>query len=139
MRDRRLTQSARVEDTPERRVGFPILLPLHPLTVAEANQFLIFQKQAVSAMGWRPSLSKKDVQWWSALMIDGSVLEGGRVILQGWPPGGVASGKMNLTLLYRELRVYGLDIDDTGHHSNNIGMRRPCWRKMIETPAHAHT
>lgn len=93
-------------------------------------------------MDWRPGLSKKDVQWWkwdTALLIDGRVPEGARVILQRRPPVGAASGKMNLTLLYRELRVYGLDIDDTGHHSNNIGMRRPCWRKMIETPAHAHT
>jgi hypothetical protein len=112
------------------------------LTVAQANQFLIVQKQAVSAMDWRPGLSKKDVQWWkwdTALMIDGSVPEGARVILQWRPPVGAASGKMNLTLLYRELRVYGIDLDDAGRHSNKIGMGRPYWRKMIDTPAHEHT
>jgi hypothetical protein len=30
------------------------------LTVAEGNQFLVVQKQAVSAMDWRPGLSKED-------------------------------------------------------------------------------
>ncbi|MBN8451265.1 MAG: hypothetical protein J0M13_20130 [Candidatus Accumulibacter sp.] len=85
-------------------------------------------------------MSKKDVQWWkwdTALLIDGRVPEGARVILQRRPPVGAASGKMNLTLLYRELRVYGIDLDDSGPHSNT-GMGRPYWHKMIETPALEH-
>lgn len=58
------------------------------LSVAETDLFLSTPKRAVSLMDWRPSLSKKDAQWWkwdSAIEVDGIVPEGTRVILQ-WRP-----------------------------------------------------
>lgn len=112
------------------------------LTVAEATQFLIVPKRVVLAMDWRPGLSKRDVQWskWdAALLVDGSVPEGTRVVLQWRPSLGSAPCKMNLSLLYREQRVYGIDFDDSGRHTNKIGKGRPFYRKMIDTPAHEHT
>lgn len=112
------------------------------LSVAEATEFLNVPKRAVSAMDWRPGLSKKDVQWWkwdAALMIDGSVPEGSRVILQWRPAMGSAPWKMNLSLLYREQRIYGIDFDEVGRHTNLVGMGRPYYRKRIDPPAHEHT
>lgn len=112
------------------------------LTVAEANQFLSIPKRAVSAMDWRPGLSKKEVQWWkwdAALLVDGSVPEGARVILQWRPAVCSAPCKMNLSLLYREQRIYGIDFDETSRHTNKTGKGRPYYRKMINTPAHEHT
>ena len=93
-------------------------------------------------MDWRPGLSKKDVQWWkwdAALLVRGSVPEGARIVLQWRPAVGSASDKMNLTLLFREQRIYGIDFDDVGRHTNKIGAGRPYHRKMITTPAHEHT
>lgn len=112
------------------------------VTVAEATQFLTVPKRAVLAMDWRPGLSKRDVQWWkwdTALLVNGSVPEATRVVLQWRPAVGAAASKMNLSLLYREQRVYGVDFDELTRHTNKIGKGRPFYRKMIDSPAHEHT
>lgn len=112
------------------------------LPVAETDLFLSAQKRAISAIDWRPGLSKKDAQWWkwdSAIEIDGTVPEGARVILQWRAAIGSAPEKMNLTLLYREQRIYGIDLDDAGRHTNKAGKGRPLYRQMIDSPAHEHT
>ena len=113
------------------------------LTVADVDLFLTAPKTAVSAIDWRPGLLKRtDVQWWDwdcAIETSGAVPEGVRIILRWRPAVGAASVKYNCGLLYRNERVYAIDFDPDGQHTNNAGMGRPHYHQRIGPGTHEHT
>ena len=111
-------------------------------TVADVDLFLSAPKSAVSAIEWRPTLSRKDVQWWGwdcAIEIEGTVPEGTRIILQWRPIVGAASAKYSCGLLYRTDRVYAVDLDPEALHTNKVGLGRAQYRQRFGPGTHEHT
>jgi hypothetical protein len=83
-----------------------------------------------------------DPQWWefvSAIEIDGVVLEGARFLMQWRPGSGAAQAKYNCGLLFRRKRVYAVDYDPDGQHTNSVGKGRPFYKKRIGPGTHEHT
>lgn len=112
------------------------------LTVDESDLFLTAPKRAVSALDWRPGLTRKDVQWWNwdcAIETNGTVPEGARIILQYRPAVGAALAKYSCGLLYRTERVYAIDFNPDGQHTNKVGLGRPYYGKRIGPGTHEHT
>lgn len=112
------------------------------LTIAETDLFLSAPKRALSAIDWRPGISKKEAQWWrwdSAIEVGGAVPEGSRVIVQWRPAIGSAPDKANFTLLYLDQRIYGIDLYAAGRHTNKAGKGRPLCGKVIDTIVQEHT
>lgn len=111
-------------------------------TSAEIETFMAAPKNAVASMNWREKLMKKDPQWWeyvSAIEIDGVVVEDVQFIVQ-WRPGvGAAGDKYNCGLIYRSDRVYAVDFDSDGKHTNKVGKGRALYRKQIGPGTHEHT
>lgn len=111
-------------------------------TRAEIEAFMAAQKSAVAPMNWREKLMKKDPQWWeyvSAVEIDGVVIEDVQLIVQWRLSVGAAGNKYNCGLLYRSDRVYAVDFDPDGQHTNKVGKGRPLYRKRIGPGTHEHT
>lgn len=113
------------------------------LTVADVDAFLNAPKTAVSAMDWRPGLSKKDVQWldwYCAVEISGVVPEGARIIVQYRPIVGAASEKLNCGLFFRNERVFAIDFNlDTQHSNKKAGQGRAYFGKRFGPGTHEHT
>lgn len=112
------------------------------LTIADVDSFLNTPKRAVSAIDWRPGLSKKDVQWWAvdcAIEINGMIPEGTRLILQWRPIVGAASEKLNCGLFYQNERVYAIDFDPDTKHTNKVGLGRAQYRQQFGPGTHEHT
>ena len=111
-------------------------------TRTEIEAFMAAKKSTVSSMNWREKLSKQDPQWWeyvSAVEIDGVVLEDVRFIVQWRLSEGAAGEKYNCGLLYRSDRVYAVDFEPDGQHTNKAGKGRPMYRKRIGPGTHEHT
>ena len=85
---------------------------------------------------------KKDPQWWeyvSAVELDGVVVEDVQFIVQ-WRLGvGAAGDKYNCGLVCRGDRVYAVDFDPDGQHTNNCGKGRALYRKRFGPGTHEHT
>ena len=111
-------------------------------TRAEIEAFMAAPKSAVASMNWREKLTKSDPQWWeyvSAIEIDGVVVEDVRLIVQ-WRLGvGAAADKYNCGLLYQRDRIYAVDFDPDGQHTNKVGKGRALYRKQIGSGTHEHT
>lgn len=111
-------------------------------TKAEIDVFMTAKKNTMVVMDWREKLTKKDPQWWefvSAVRVDGVVVEDVQFIAQ-WRPGmGAASDKYNCALLYRSDRVYAVDFDLDGQHTNKVGKGRALYRKQLGPGTHEHT
>ena len=91
---------------------------------------------------------KKDPQWWeyvSAIEVDGVVVEDVRFIVQWRPSVGAAGDKYNCGLLYpnyrndRSDRIYAVDFDPDGQHTNKVGKGRALHRKQLGPGTHEHT
>ena len=111
-------------------------------TKTEIEVFMAAQKNAVVSMNWREKLAKHDPQWWeyvSAIEIDGMVVEDVRFIVQWRLSAGAAGEKYNCGLLYRGDRVFAVDFEPDGKHTNKIGKGRPLYRKQIGPGTHEHT
>lgn len=112
------------------------------LSCSEVNHFLSLPKQAVSNMDWRPGIqSKKEVRYWKwdcAIEVQGSIPESARIVLAWRPSVGAASEKINCTLLYRTKRIYAVDFDPDGRHTNRIGIGRKYYRVTIGPGTHEH-
>lgn len=108
----------------------------------EIDTFLAAEKRAVAPMNWREKLSRRDPQWWefvSAIEVDGVVAENVQFVVQ-WRPGtGAAGDKYNCGLLYWGERIYAVDFDPDGLHSNNVGKGRELYRRRIGPGTHEHT
>lgn len=112
------------------------------LPIFEVNAFLKANKRSVTGMTWREGLLKDDVQWWKwdcAIDLKGVVPEGSRVILQYRPEIGAASEKFNCGLLLKNERVYAIDFDQDGQHTNKVGQARPYHGKRFGPGTHEHT
>lgn len=112
------------------------------LTLAEINFFLSAKKSAISVIDWRPGISKKEAHWWkwdSAIEVGGVVSEGTRIILQWRPAAGAALEKYSCGLLYQTERVYALDFEPDGQHTNKAGKGRPYFGQRIGPGTHEHT
>lgn len=111
-------------------------------TRTEIDIFMIAAKNTVAPMNWREKLAKKDPQWWeyvSAVELDGVVVEDVQFIVQ-WRLGvGAAGDKYNCGLLYRDDRVYAVELDPDGQHTNKAGKGRALYRKCFGPGAHEHT
>lgn len=82
------------------------------------------------------------MQWWkweSAVGLDGVFPEGARVIVQWRPAVGAAQVKINCGIFYRNERVYALDVDQDGQHTNKVGQSRPLFGQRIGPGTHEHT
>lgn len=111
-------------------------------TRAEVDTFLNAPKRTATQVTWRPGLSKKDVQWYrweSAVELNGVFPEGTRVIVQWRPSVGSAQEKINCGIFYRNERVYALDVDQDGQHTNKVGGGRPLYGQRIGPGTHEHT
>ena len=100
----------------------------------EIEVFMAAQKNAVVSMNWREKLAKHDPQWWeyvSAVEIDGVVVEDIRLIVQWRLSEGAAGEKYNCGLLYRGDRVFAVDFEPDGKHTNKIGKGRPLYRSRL--------
>ena len=108
----------------------------------EIDAFMAAAKNTVAPMNWREKLAKKDPQWWeyvSAVEIDGVVVEDVQFIVQ-WRLGVGASGdKYNCGLLYWSERIYAVDFDPDGQHTNKVGKGRALYGKRIGPGTHVHT
>lgn len=100
-------------------------------------------KKSVAPMNWREKLTKKNPQWWeyvSAVEIDGVVVEDVQFIVQWRPSAGATSGdKYNCGLIYNGERIYAIDFDLDGQHTNKVGKGRALYRKRIGSGTHEHT
>ncbi len=109
---------------------------------ADIDAFLAAPKASVAAMNWREKLSKKDPQWWefvSALEVGGVVIEDAVFCVQ-WRSAKVGSqDKYNCALRFQGLRVYAIDFDPDGQHTNKVGIGRPWYRERFGPGAHEHT
>lgn len=108
----------------------------------DIDAFVTAAKMAVAAMNWREKLSKKDPQWWeyvSALEVNGVVLEDAELRIQWRSAKGASSDKYNCGLIFRGLRVYAVDFDPDGQHTNKVGKGRPWYRKRFGPGTHEHT
>lgn len=47
--------------------------------------------------------------------------------------------KYNCALLFKGLRVYAVDFDPDGQHTNKVGIGRPWYKKRFGPGAHEHT
>ena len=111
-------------------------------TKTEIEAFMAANKSAVVSMNWREKLAKKNPQWWeyvSAIEIDGMVVEDIRLIIQWRLSEGAAGEKYNCGLLYRGDRVYAVDFEPDGKHTNKVGKGRALYRKQIGPGTHEHT
>lgn len=111
-------------------------------TRAEIEAFMATSKIAVASMSWREKLTKSDPQWWeyvSAIEIDGVVAEDVQFVVQWRPGAGAAGDKYNCGLLYRSDRVYAVDFDMDGQHTNKVGKGRTLYKKQIGPGTHEHT
>lgn len=109
---------------------------------SEIDAFLAAEKKAVSPMNWREKLSRKDPQWWefvSAVEVNGVVVEDAQMIVQWRPAKGAAQDKYNCAFLFRGLRVYAVDVDADGQHTNKVGKGRSWFGKKIGPGTHEHT
>lgn len=112
------------------------------LALADVSLFLSAKKNAISVIDWRPGISKKDAHWWkwdSAVEVNGVVSEGTRIILQWRPAAGAALEKYSCGLLYRTERVYAIDFEPDGQHTNKVGKGRPYFGKRFGPGTHEHT
>ena len=111
-------------------------------TRTEIEAFMVAKKSAVTPMNWREKLMKSNPKWWeyvSAIEIDGVVVEDVRFIVQ-WRLGmGIARDKYNCGLLYRGDRIFAVDFDPDGQHTNKVGKGRPLYKKRIGSGTHEHT
>ena len=111
-------------------------------TSPDIDAFVAAEKNTVVSMNWREKLTKNDPQWWeyvSAVEIDGVVVEDVQLIVQ-WRLGiGAAGDKYNCGLLYQSKRVYAIDFDLDGRHTNKVGKGRTLYRKLIGPGTHEHT
>lgn len=112
--------------------------------VSEVEKFLKASKRSVTGMAWREGLSKKDgVQWWKwdcAVELDGIFSEGSRIVLQWRPEIGAASEKFNCGLLFKNERIYAIDFDPDGQHTNiKTGKGRIYFGKRFGPGTHVHS
>lgn len=111
-------------------------------TKAEIDAFFLAEKRAVAPMNWREKPMKKDPQWWeyvSGVEIEGVVVEDVQFIVQ-WRLGvGAAGDKYNCGLLYESERIYAVDFDPDGQHTNKVGKGRALYRQRIGPGTHEHT
>lgn len=75
----------------------------------------------------------------SALEIGGAVIEDAELRLQWRGAKGASRDKYNCALLFRGLRVYAVDFDPDGQHTNKAGEGRPWYRKRFGPGTHEHT
>lgn len=111
-------------------------------TRSEIEAFMAAAKNTVVRMNWREKLTKSDPQWWeyvSAVEVDGVVVEDVQIIVQWRPSVGAAGDKYNCALLYRSDRVYAVDFDPDGQHTNKVGKGRALYRKQLGPGTHEHT
>lgn len=93
-------------------------------------------------MNWRERLSKKDPQWWeyvSAVEVNGVVLEDAEFRAQWRPSNGAAQEKYNCAFLFHGLRVYAVDFEPDGQHTNKAGKGRPYYGQRIGPGTHEHS
>lgn len=111
-------------------------------TRAEIDAFMAAAKNSMVPMNWREKLTKKDPQWWeyvSAVEVDGVVPEDVQFIVQ-WRGGvGAAGDKYNCGLIYQGERVYAVDFDPDGKHTNKVGKGRVLYGKRFGPGTHEHT
>lgn len=111
-------------------------------TRTEIEAFMVAKKSAVAPMNWREKLMKSDPKWWeyvSAIEIDGVVVEDVRFIVQWRLSEGAAGEKYNCGLLYRGDRIFAVDFEPDGKHTNKVGKGRPLYKKQIGPGTHEHT
>lgn len=109
---------------------------------SDIDAFMALPKRTVARLNWRHGLTKKDVQWWeweSAVELEGTIPEGTRAIVQWRPAVGAALEKYSCGLLYRNERVYAVDFDPNGQHTNKVGKGRPYFTKRFGPGTHEHT
>ncbi len=108
----------------------------------DINSFFAAEKYAVAVMNWREKQSKKDPQWWeyvTALEVGGIVIEDAELRIQWRGAKGASSDKYNCGLIYRGLRVYAVDFDPDGQHTNKVGKGRPWFGKRFGPGTHEHS
>ncbi len=111
-------------------------------TRSEIETFMAAKKSAVVSMNWREKLAKQSPQWWeyvSAIEIDGVVVEDVRLIVQWRFSEGAAGEKYNCGLLYQGDRIFAVDFEPDGQHTNKVGKGRSLYRKQIGPGTHEHT
>lgn len=111
-------------------------------TKAEIDAFMAAAKTAAVPVNWREKLAKKDPQWWeyvSAVEVGGVVVEDVQFIAQWRPGAGAAGDKYNCGLIFQGARVYAVDFDPDGQHSNKVGKGRPLFGKRIGPGTHEHS
>ena len=111
-------------------------------TKTEIEAFMAAKKSTVVSMNWREKLAKQNPQWWeyvSAIEIDGVVVEDVQFRVQWRLSEGAAGEKYNCGLLYRSDRVYAVDFEPDGKHTNKDGKGRPLYKKQIGPGTHEHT
>lgn len=112
------------------------------LSCSEVTHFMSLPKRAVSAMEWRQGItSRNDAQWWKwdcAIEVEGRVPESARIVMQWRPAVGAAAEKIYCALLYRTNRIYAVDFDPDGRHTNKIGKGRKYFRVTIGPGTHEH-
>lgn len=99
-------------------------------------------KSTVAPMVWREKLTKKDPQWYeyiSAVEVDGLVPEDVQFIVQWKPSVGAAADKYNCALFYHHDRVFAVDFEPDGQHTNKVGKGRPLYGQRFGPGTHEHT
>jgi hypothetical protein len=111
-------------------------------TKAEIDAFMAAAKNTVVPMNWREKLSRKDPQWWeyvSAVEVDGTVVEDTQLVVQWRPSKGAAKEKYNCGIILRGERIYAVDFEPDGQHTNKAGKGRPYHGQRIGPGTHGHT
>lgn len=114
--------------------------PVLPLN--EVDRVMRVLKLAIAAPDWVPGIAKSSGQWlkWtSALEVDGEIPEGLHLVFQYRFPYGAAPEKLNLSLLHKGERIYGIDYDPFTRHTNTAGRDRPYYGQRLEAATHEHT
>lgn len=112
------------------------------LTYDQAIAFLAAEKRAQRRLEWQTRPSKPVGQWYEAVSpieVGGVVPQQTRLILSWRAPAGARLEKLGFVILFMAERVYGVDFDPDGQHTNKIGVERPYFRKRIGPGTHVHT
>lgn len=112
------------------------------LTYQQAVQFNAESKRSIRRLEWQPRPLKRSGQWYEAvspLEVDGVIHQETRLVLAWRGAVGARLQKYSFTVLYLAERVYGLDFDPDGQHTNKVGIGRPYFMKRIGPGTHMHT
>jgi hypothetical protein len=106
------------------------------VTLAEAEEVLAREKALHADMHWSTAKGRMKFQWYQSRIIllysdDVAIPEGLYVQCQWYRRMKSIPERWNFSLFFDDERIYGIDVQPSSPHRNNVGKGRPLYKQMI--------